>query len=153
MRRLLIVLAVLSCAACDQLGLTTSKSSEAEGNAIGAACRQAGRALEDCYQLNPQAPKASIFAGWKEMNDYMTEQKLEVVRPTLPPNLPKALRKKSNADGQQPEVAKDDAAPATAAASAPEASAPTAEAPAPADKAAAQPQSEVRKKVSNPVHS
>jgi hypothetical protein len=153
MRRLLIVLAALSCAACDQLGLT-NKSSEAEGNAIGAACRQAGRALEDCYQLNPQAPKASIFAGWKEMNDYMTDQKLEVVRPTLPPNLPKSLRKKSGGDDQS-DVAKDDSAPATAAASAPAQSSPATDAPAATDKAAtaSQPQSEGRRKASGPGHS
>ncbi len=130
MRRLLAVLAVLSCTACDQLGIASSKSSEAEGNAVGAACRQAGRALEDCYQINPQASKSAVFAGWRSMNDYMIEQKLDVVRPTLPPNLPKALRKRIGLDGAQSGVAAageaapvantTESAPATEAASSPD---------------------------------
>lgn len=52
---------------------------EAEGRAIGSACRHAGRSLEDCYTLNASADKASVFAGWRDMNDYMMERKLEVV--------------------------------------------------------------------------
>ena len=44
---------------------------EAEGKAIGGACRHAGRAIEDCYALNKKAEKASVFAGWRDMNDYM----------------------------------------------------------------------------------
>ncbi|MFU2487831.1 hypothetical protein [Thauera sp. WH-1] len=52
---------------------------EAEGRAIGSACRHAGRSLEDCYTLNASADKASVFAGWRDMNDYMMDRKLEVV--------------------------------------------------------------------------
>ncbi|WP_114649746.1 hypothetical protein [Pseudothauera hydrothermalis] len=52
---------------------------EAEGRAIGGACRQTGRSLEDCYALNPKAPKAAVFAGWREMNDYMMEHNLPEV--------------------------------------------------------------------------
>jgi len=55
----------------------------AEGKAIGAACRHAGRAIEDCYALNKRADKAGIFAGWREMNDYMRENNIEVVQPKL----------------------------------------------------------------------
>ena len=56
-----------------------------EGNAraTGSACRQAGRALEDCYKMNPESDRASVFAGWKEMNDYMRENKMEEVKPLL----------------------------------------------------------------------
>ncbi|MET3108089.1 hypothetical protein AAKU67_002466 [Oxalobacteraceae bacterium GrIS 2.11] len=56
-----------------------------EGNAraTGSACRQAGRALEDCYKLNPESDRASVFAGWKDMNDYMRENKMEEVKPML----------------------------------------------------------------------
>jgi len=56
-----------------------------EGNAraTGGACRHAGRALEDCYILNPESDRASVFAGWKEMNDYMRENKMEEVKPLL----------------------------------------------------------------------
>ena len=56
---------------------------EADGRAVGAACRHAGRALEDCYTLNGRAEKAAVFAGWREMNDYMRENKIEAVAPQL----------------------------------------------------------------------
>ena len=55
-----------------------------EGKAIGGACRQSGRALEDCFTLNPNAIKASVFNGWKDMNDYMTQNKIETVKPEFP---------------------------------------------------------------------
>jgi len=61
---------------------------EAEGRAIGSACRHSGRSLEDCYTLNPSSEKASVFAGWRDMNDYMMEHKLEVVPSKLVPNAP-----------------------------------------------------------------
>jgi len=56
---------------------------EADGRAIGGACRHAGRAIEDCFTLNRRADKASVYAGWREMNDYMRENKLEPVAPQL----------------------------------------------------------------------
>lgn len=75
-------------AGCDQLGLETPAAElareEAEGKAIGSACRQAGRALEDCYQINRRAPKAAIFAGWRDMDGYMRENKIEEVKPDFP---------------------------------------------------------------------
>jgi hypothetical protein len=54
---------------------------EAEGKAIGGACRHAGRAIEDCFALNKRADKAALFAGWREMNDYMRENKIDAVTP------------------------------------------------------------------------
>ncbi len=54
---------------------------EAEGKAVGGACRHAGRAIEDCYGQNKKADKAAVFAGWREMNDYMRENKIESVAP------------------------------------------------------------------------
>jgi hypothetical protein len=33
---------------------------ESEAKAIGGACRHAMRGLEDCYVLNPKAPKALV---------------------------------------------------------------------------------------------
>lgn len=57
---------------------------QAEGRAIGSACRHSGRSLEDCFVLNPAAEKASIFAGWREMNDYMLMNEMEVVPSVLP---------------------------------------------------------------------
>ena len=59
---------------------------ESEGRAIGSACRHAGRSLEDCYTLNGSAEKAAVFAGWRDMNDYMMEHKLEVVPSRLTPD-------------------------------------------------------------------
>ncbi len=56
---------------------------EADGKAVGGACRHAGRAIEDCYTLNRRTDKAAVYAGWREMNDYMRENKLEPVAPSL----------------------------------------------------------------------
>jgi hypothetical protein len=53
----------------------------ADGKATGGACRHAGRALEDCFALNTDAPRAAVFDGWKEMNDYMRENKIAEVVP------------------------------------------------------------------------
>ena len=54
---------------------------EADGKAIGGACRHAGRAIEDCYAINRKADRAAVFAGWRDMNDYMRENKIEPVAP------------------------------------------------------------------------
>jgi hypothetical protein len=56
---------------------------EADGKAIGGACRHAGRAIEDCYLLNRRADKSAMYAGWREMNDYMRENNLDPVAPQL----------------------------------------------------------------------
>ena len=56
---------------------------EGDARATGSACRQAGRALEDCYKMNPDSERASVFAGWRDMNDYMRENKMEDVKPML----------------------------------------------------------------------
>lgn len=56
---------------------------EGDARATGSACRHAGRALEDCYKLNPESGRASVFAGWRDMNDYMRENKMEEVKPTI----------------------------------------------------------------------
>ena len=92
--RHLVLLALLPFAAgCDQLAevleLPNPSKVEAEGRAVGSACRHAGRSLEDCYSLNPGASKAAVFAGWRDMNDYMMEHKLEVVPSLLTPDAAK----------------------------------------------------------------
>lgn len=83
---LLIGLSVL-VAGCDQLGIESASAvaarREADGKAIGGACRHAGRAIEDCYALNRKADKAAVYAGWREMNEYMRENKLEAVVPQI----------------------------------------------------------------------
>jgi hypothetical protein len=69
--------------------------SEAEGRAVGGACRQSGRAIEDCYSIYSWLPKASIYEGWRDMDAYMRENKLETVEPQLPPPAPPGTRKKA----------------------------------------------------------
>ena len=48
-------------------------------SAIGAGCRHAARSVEQCFALNKRADRAAVFAGWREMNDYMRENKLEAM--------------------------------------------------------------------------
>ena len=62
---------------------TLAERKEADGKAVGGACRHAGRALEDCYALNRKAERAAVFAGWREMNDYMRENNIDAVAPLL----------------------------------------------------------------------
>lgn len=77
-------------AGCDQLseraGFPDPAKVEADGKAIGGACRHAGRGLEDCYRLNKGASRAAVYAGWKEMNEYMAKNSMEAVAPTIGPN-------------------------------------------------------------------
>jgi hypothetical protein len=85
----LLLLLLAALAGCEQLGIEspggTAGRREAEGKAIGGACRHAGRAIEDCYTLNRKADKAAVFSGWREMNDYMRENNIQAVAPVLPP--------------------------------------------------------------------
>jgi len=81
-----ILLAATVLSGCDMFGESSEKiaaAKEAEGKAIGGACRHAGLAIEDCYALNKKAEKASVFAGWRDMNDYMRENKIEAVPPQV----------------------------------------------------------------------
>ena len=79
--RLMVLAGLLLLAGCDKIpGLGPDPrvaQRDAEAKAIGGACRHALRGLEDCYTLNPKASKASVFAGWKDMDAYMRENKIE----------------------------------------------------------------------------
>ena len=116
--RLLLVAALPLAGGCDMLSelleipnpAREHAIKEAEGRAIGGACRHAGRSLEDCYTLNPTAEKASVFAGWRDMNDYMMEHKLDAVPSRLVPGAPPATTVKS--PDTTPEAAKTAPAPA-----------------------------------------
>ncbi len=80
MRSAALVIPLLLLAGCDIPGLGPTPqmlARESEAKAVGSACRHAMRGLEDCYQLNPRAPKAMVFAGWKDMDQYMRDNKLE----------------------------------------------------------------------------
>lgn len=85
LRTALLALALTTLSACDMLGIESASQiaarKESEGRAIGGACRHAGRAIEECYSMNRRADKAAIFAGWREMNDYMIENKMGEVAP------------------------------------------------------------------------
>ena len=103
MRIFLIFLAALALNGCDQinqkLGLedTGKKEArqEAEGKAVGSACRHSGRAIEDCYAIYSWLPKAGIFEGWREMDAYMRENKIDTIAPQLPPpEAPGSAKKK-----------------------------------------------------------
>ena len=82
--RPLIASVALLLAACDIPGLGPDPriaQREADGKAIGAACRHALRGIEDCYSLNEKALKTAVFEGWKEMDVYMRENKVEGIPP------------------------------------------------------------------------
>jgi len=75
---ILPLLAVL--AGCNWVNNVSGLSKDAH-KALGAACRQTGRSLEECFKRNPDADTAAIYAGWREMNEYMSKNKLD----TMPP--------------------------------------------------------------------
>jgi hypothetical protein len=110
MRRALIALAATLpalLAGCDLLGIegagALAAKREAEGKAIGGACRHAARSIEQCYAANKKADKAAVFAGWREMNDYMRDNKIEAM-PALEPT-PPAASAEGEGDGQGAEAA------------------------------------------------
>jgi hypothetical protein len=79
---------------CDMLGIDSPEkvaaARDADGKAVGAACRQSARALEDCYALYKKADRAAVYAGWRDMNDYMRENKIDAVTPQVAPAAPAA---------------------------------------------------------------
>ncbi len=108
-RFLLLAFILLTATACDQvnqkLGLEDPAKKEAaqqaEGKAVGSACRQSGRAIEDCYSIYNWLPKAPIYEGWKEMDAYMRDNQLETVAPQLPPpESPAAAKKRKKAEAE-----------------------------------------------------
>lgn len=118
---LILLPLALALSGCDmvqqKLGIEDSAAktakSDAEGKAVGGACRQSGRAIEDCYSIYSWLPKASIYEGWREMDAYMRENKIETIEPQLPPAPPPApptpAGKKKKATGTP---TSDNAAPA-----------------------------------------
>ena len=90
-RLLLTLLLCTLLSACDLLGLGPDPriaQREADAKAIGGACRHGLRSIEDCYTLNKGINKAAIYAGWREMDEYMRENKLEGLRAEIPLPLP-----------------------------------------------------------------
>jgi len=87
-RRLLLLAPVtLLLAGCDIPGLGPDPKvvqREADARATGGACRYAQRGIEDCYTLNPKAPKSAVFDGWKDMDQYMRDNKIEGAPSVIP---------------------------------------------------------------------
>jgi hypothetical protein len=109
-----VLLLVLSISGCDQissrLGIESATQKTArlgeEGKAVGGACRQSGRAIEDCYSIYAWLPMESIYAGWREMDMYMRENNLSTTTPLLPPVQDpnrKKVKKKAT-EGKEAEV-------------------------------------------------
>ena len=103
-------------AGCDQLGIESASAAaakrEAEGKAVGAGCRHAGRSIEECYDANKRAAKAAVFAGWREMEDYMRDNKIAAVPPSPPPT--DATLAASDEDKAEPAASKTEGKPAKA---------------------------------------
>jgi hypothetical protein len=85
----IIVLSMLTLtlAGCEIPGMEDpakiAEAKEADGKAVGGACRHSGRALEDCYVMNPKAVKAAVYSGWRDMDAYMRENNIKAVVPDL----------------------------------------------------------------------
>lgn len=80
--RALLIVSLLLLSGCEIPGLGPDPriaKRESDAKAIGSACRHGLRGLEDCYNQNEEAAKSDIFAGWKDMDLYMRENKIEGV--------------------------------------------------------------------------
>ena len=79
---------------------------EADAKAIGGACRYGLRSIEDCYALNDKASKAAVFAGWKEMDQYMRDNKIDGVVSTgiKPPSSAPAMVTENQDDSSHDNV-------------------------------------------------
>lgn len=84
---LLVLPFAIVLAGCEIPGMEDTakiaEAREADGKAIGGACRHSGRALEDCYVMNPKAQKAAVYAGWRDMDAYMRDNNIRPVVPDL----------------------------------------------------------------------
>jgi hypothetical protein len=86
--RFFLFLTPLLVAGCDLEALLADPrvaQREADAKAIGGACRYGLRSIEDCYVLNDKASKSAVFSGWKEMDQYMRDNKVEGIRATITP--------------------------------------------------------------------
>lgn len=80
----LALTAILLLSGCDLDALLADPKvaqKEADAKAVGGACRHGLRSIEDCYTLNEKASRSAIFAGWKDMDQYMRDNKIEGVVP------------------------------------------------------------------------
>ncbi|AXK40603.1 hypothetical protein [Crenobacter cavernae] len=85
-------------AGCNWINNVTGLGKDAN-KAVGASCRQTGRSLEECYLRNPDADKAQVYSGWREMHEYMEKHRLATMEP-LPEPAPQGGPPKKPADGR-----------------------------------------------------
>ena len=106
LKTIVLPVCALLLAACEQLGLDDgtklAAAKEAEGRAVGSACRHSGRALEECYEKHPKISKAAIFTGWREMDGYMRENNIQIVLPEI---IEAPGKKKSESGEEKPKAA------------------------------------------------
>jgi hypothetical protein len=106
----LTVAAAALLSGCDLIGIESPEKvaavKEADGKAIGGACRHASRAIEDCYALNPKAMRSAVFTGWREMDEYMRENKLEGIAPQVAKGPGPAAKGASDAEEAEEKPAK-----------------------------------------------
>lgn len=115
--RIILWVVVLLLSGCDQIqqrmGFPDPAQVEADGKAIGGACRNAGRGLEDCFHLNSDASKAAVYAGWKDMNEYMARNNMQVLVPKVSPDAsdaevtPKAKKAEGDGEAKKPPATKN----------------------------------------------
>jgi hypothetical protein len=119
LKRLFLLSAVLlPMVGCDQvnqkLGLEDPARKEArleaEAKAVGSACRHSGRAIEDCYSIYAWLPKAGVYAGWREMDEYMRANQIETIAPQLLPAEPPGASKKKKPPAAAAEASADNGA-------------------------------------------
>ena len=95
---------------------------ESDAKAIGGACRFGLRSIEDCYALNDKASKTAVFTGWKDMDQYMRDNKVEgipakivkgpngaveeIIEETKPDKSGKGMEDASRAKGKAKAIAK-----------------------------------------------
>lgn len=103
--RVVVLSLAWSLAGCDQLGIETpqkaAERAESDAKAVGGACRHALRAIEDCYTLNPKADKAAVYTGWRDMDEYMRENKLEGIAPVVPRPTPASSAPKKASEPEE----------------------------------------------------
>jgi hypothetical protein len=113
--RLLLVLvaSTLLLAACDLATLLGDDEAakleakrEAEGKAVGSACRYSARSIEDCYERSPKTSKAAIFAGWRDMDGYMRENNIQAMAAEPPEPAAPAKASENAADKPKESEAK-----------------------------------------------
>ncbi|MCE2914095.1 MAG: hypothetical protein LW768_00905 [Rubrivivax sp.] len=95
---------VAALSGCDLLGIETASQQaakrDADGKAIGGACRHAARSIEQCFEQNKRADRAAVFTGWREMNDYMRENNIQPIPPAAEPPAVADAAKEAAPDGE-----------------------------------------------------